>query len=79
MDNSTVSASELKARCSKIIDGVARKRNIVEITKRGKIVARIIPAGDDTTEPLFGFAKGFISIYGDILEPVETFWEAAEP
>lgn len=70
-----VSTSELKARCSKIIDGVARKRNVVEITKQGKTVARIIPAGVDAPVPLFGFAKGCISVNGDILEPVEARWE----
>lgn len=79
MEKHTVSTSELKAHCSKIIDGVARKRGVVDITKHGKIVARIIPAGEDTPKPLFGFAQGCISIYGDILQPVETYWEAAEP
>jgi len=72
MPKSTVSTSQLKAHCSKIIDGVARKRNVVEITERGETVAMIIPAGIDVPVLLFGFAKGCISVYGDILKPVEA-------
>jgi prevent-host-death family protein len=79
MEKNTVSASELKTHCSKILDGVARKRDVVEITKHGKIVARIVPVDDEKPKSLFGFARGCVSIYGDILESVETYWEAAEP
>ncbi len=79
MDTSTVSTTELKAHCSKIMDGVARKRNVVDITRHGKTIARIVPVTEDQPEPLFGFAQGYVSIYCDIIEPVETVWEAAEP
>ena len=79
MDKSSVSTSDLKTHCSKIIDGVARKRQVVVVTKHGKAVARISPITDEASESIFGFAKGCISVYGDILEPIETHWEAAEP
>ena len=79
MDETAISTSDLKTHCSRIIDGVARKRNVVVVTKHGKAVARIIPINDEAPQPIFGFAKGRVSVYGDILEPVETYWEAAEP
>ena len=33
---------------------------------------------NDTTASLFGFAKGGITIHGDIVEPLDVAWEATE-
>jgi prevent-host-death family protein len=79
VEDSSVSTSDLKTHCSKIIDGVARKRQAVVVTKHGKAVAKIVPINDEAPVSIFGFASGCISVYGDILEPIETHWEAAEP
>jgi prevent-host-death family protein len=40
----TISVTELKARCHEIIRDVERKRTVVEIVRRGKVVARLLPA-----------------------------------
>ncbi len=78
MDNSTISTSELKAHCSKIISDIANKRAAVVITKHGRPVARIVPLDDEEPISLFGFAKGGITIHGDIVEPLDVVWEATE-
>jgi len=78
MTKSRVSTSELKARCSKIIEDVARRRVPVFITKRGRPLAKIVPL-DEERESLFGFAKGCITVRGDIVDPLDLTWEAAEP
>lgn len=40
----TISVTELKARCLEIIRDVERERKVVEIVRRGKVVARLLPA-----------------------------------
>ncbi len=50
----TISVTELKARCLEIIREVERDRKVVEIVRRGEIVARLmpaIPAGAAETKP----------------------------
>lgn len=76
MTKSKVSTSELKANCSSIIESVARKRSSVVITKRGRPVARLVPV-KEKQDSLFGFAGGCISVYGDIITPVDVSWEVA--
>jgi prevent-host-death family protein len=71
-----ISASAFKARCSQVIDEVARGRRSVVITKRGRPVAKLVPVDEGTTS-LFGFAKGAITVHGDIVGPLEVEWEAA--
>lgn len=78
MDKDEVSTSELKARCAEIIRRVERMRTPVTLTKRGRPVARIVPMENDESPDLFGFAKGSISVLGDIVEPIDVSWEAAE-
>ena len=77
MSKQSVSTSELKVHCAKIIEQVSRGRGPVIITKRGRPVAQLIPIAG-ARPSLFGFAKGCITINDDILEPVDVVWEAAE-
>ena len=74
--NNTISASDFKARCSQVIDDVAKGRGPVVITKRGRPVAKLVPA-EGERKSIFGFAKGNITIHGDIVEPIDVEWEAA--
>ncbi len=39
----SVKASEFKARCLKILDDVARTGETVAISKRGRVVAELVP------------------------------------
>ncbi len=64
----TISASEFRARCLAVLDEVHSTRVPVLITKRGKPVARLVPAGKP---PKFiGQLKGIIKVVGDIESPV---------
>lgn len=40
----TISVTELKARCLEIIREIERDGKVVEIVRRGEIVARLLPA-----------------------------------
>jgi len=71
----TISASEFKKRCASVVTEVHSTREPVLITKFGKPIARLVPAG---RPPKFiGRLKGIIKIVGDIESPVEPpeAWE----
>ena len=76
MDKTTISTSELKARCSKVVSSVAGNRTVVVITKHGRPIAKLVPLDEDEPASLFGFAKGEITVHGDIIEPIDVVWEA---
>ena len=65
----TIQASDFKARCLRILDEVAASGEPVTITKRGRVVARLIPAGACDEDPLHAL-RGSVRITGDVLEPV---------
>jgi prevent-host-death family protein len=65
----TVGAGEFKSKCLAIMDEVQAKRQSVLITKRGKAVAKLVPA-DDEADDIFGFLQGKGKIKGDIVSPV---------
>jgi prevent-host-death family protein len=70
-------ASVFKSRCLKVMDRVQATGEPVIVTKRGKPVVKVIPAGPEKDE-LFGFMKGKFEIVGDIMSPVVPLddWEA---
>ncbi len=55
----TIKASEFKAKCLALLDDVAEKRETLIVTKRGKPVARIVPAEDPPS--LLGTVKVLMS------------------
>jgi antitoxin (DNA-binding transcriptional repressor) of toxin-antitoxin stability system len=63
---------------SKLISDVARTRTTIVITKHGRPVARLVPLDDAEPTSLFGFAKGGITIHGDIFEPLDVVWESTK-
>lgn len=64
-----MAAGEFKAKCLMIMDQVQKTGEPVLITKRGKAVAKLVPApsaGDD----IFGYMKGKAKTVGDVVGPV---------
>ena len=77
MKQSTLAASDFKARCLRILDEVAEQGVSVIITKRGRPIARLIPIVS-RDKPLKGSWKGIVKIKGDIVHfNVADEWEAA--
>ncbi len=71
--NRTLSASEFKAKCLKLMDDVARSGEAVLITKHGKVVAQLGPApGTRAVKSAFGMHRGLIYPIGkvDVTKPV---------
>ena len=72
-----IPAGEFKARCLTLMDDVNKTREPVLITKRGKPVAKLVPADRDRPN-LFGRLEGIVKIVGDIESPIEPpeAWDA---
>lgn len=70
----TITAKEFKTRCLQLIDLVDSKRVEVEITKRGRPVARLLPVEKSTR--LFGCLAGTVTYNSSVVAPVGATWEA---
>ena len=68
----TMPAGEFKARCLSVMDQVKKYRTPVVITKKGRPVAKLVPAD------VFGCMAGTARITGDVEAPVlgAAEWEA---
>ena len=71
----TITASEFKAKCLKLMDEIAESGSEIVITKNGRPVSRLIPYRNKPKAP-FGRDRDRIRIFGDIIEPVDPEWEA---
>jgi prevent-host-death family protein len=65
----TIAAGKFKANCLALMDEVQKKHQPILITKRGKPVAKIVPAKDDVKDDFFGKWKGKLKVKGDIIRP----------
>ena len=60
----TIPAAEFKAKCLRILDEL--EPGGILITKRGRPVARVLPATTADNQKLIGSMKGKIQITGDL-------------
>jgi prevent-host-death family protein len=65
-----ISISEFKAKCLSLIEQVHKTRQPLRITRHGRPVAEVIPAGPDRKRKFVGDMIGTAKIVGDILSPV---------
>jgi prevent-host-death family protein len=70
-----IAAAEFKARCLALMDDVRATREPLVITKRGKPVAKLVPAEDDTDD-FIGRLEGEFRVVGDIESPMDE-WESS--
>jgi len=73
----SVPAGVFKATCLELMDRVKERREEIVITKYGKPVAKLVPVEDATTRrSAWGWMKGTVLWYGDIISPIDVEWEA---
>ena len=63
-----VTASEFKAKCLALFDRVRDRGETIVITKRGKVVARVLPPAD-TDEAPWRRVRGMATWAGDPFAP----------
>lgn len=66
----TISISEFKAKCLGLIEQVDKTRQPLRITRHGRPVAELVPAGPDRKRKFLGDMAGTVEILGDIVSPV---------
>ena len=64
-----VPISEFKAKCLGLIEQVHKTRQPLRITRHGRPLAEVIPAGPDRKRKFLGDMIGTAEIVGDILSP----------
>jgi prevent-host-death family protein len=76
MAERSIPASEFKAKCLALLDEVAETRQPLVVTKRGKPVAKVVPA----TEPrsLIGTVTYLVSDE-ELIKPLYEDWEPDWP
>lgn len=72
----SIPASEFKAKCLALLDEVAQKRETLVVTKRGKPVARVVPAEEPRS--LVGTVRQLVSDE-ELIKPLYEEWEPDWP
>ena len=72
-----IPAGIFKAQCLKLMDEVQQTGEEIVVTKRGKPVVRLVPAGGKV-DTLFGIMKGSATSHGDIIGPFHEEWQSEE-
>ncbi len=72
-----IAAGQFKAHCLRVMEQVHATREPVLITKRGKPLAKLVPA-EKISDDFIGSLEGVIKIVGDIESPVVPLedWDA---
>ena len=65
-----ISISEFKAKCLGLIEQVHKTRQPLRITRHGRPVAEVIPAGPDRKRKFLGDMMGTVEFLGDVVSPV---------
>ena len=68
-----MAAGQFKAHCLAVMDDVAKTREPVVITKRGKPVAKLVPVDGSKAKKFIGRLEGvLLPAKGDLTEPTVT-------
>jgi prevent-host-death family protein len=66
-----IAISEFKAKCTALLEEVARTQEPIRITRHGKPIAKVIPETAVMGRAAFmGSLRGTVEILGDIISPV---------
>lgn len=71
-----IPAGEFKTHCLALMDTVQKTKEPILITKRGKVVAKLVP-GEEAPREFLGRLEGVVKIVGDVESPIEPpdAWE----
>ena len=74
-----IPAGEFKAKCLKLMDEIGEEGGELVITKRGKAIAKLVPAdavqtGPNATDRLVGCLQDSVTFHGDVVGPFHEDW-----
>jgi prevent-host-death family protein len=73
-----IAAAKAKAQFLRLLDDVERNQQSITITKRGRVVAQLVPAPPEKKisnfDRVFGSMAGTVKITGDIVSPDWESW-----
>jgi prevent-host-death family protein len=73
----SISSSDFKTHCLALMERVRQTREEITVTKYGKPVAKLVPVPEAKPQvSLFGYMRGTVVEYGDIISPIDVEWEA---
>ncbi len=70
-----IAISQFKTHCLQIIDKLQTNHQSVIITKRDKVIAKVVSVAP-VNQSLFGMLKGKAEIKGNIIDSTNEEWEA---
>ena len=80
MPSRVVSVTEFKANCSKFLNEIGERGEIITITKRGRPFATVRSAGHKKWKSLEGAWAGHFSVPDEVLEAdTSDLWEVVNP
>ncbi|HZC25279.1 MAG TPA: type II toxin-antitoxin system Phd/YefM family antitoxin [Candidatus Binatia bacterium] len=71
-----IAAAVFKARCLTLMEDVRSTKQPLLITKRGKPVAKLVPA-DEPKDDFIGRLKGVFEVVGNLEDDAPEPWESA--
>jgi prevent-host-death family protein len=71
-----IGAAAFKAQCLTLMENVHSTRQPLTITKRGKPIAKLVPA-DEPKDDFIGRLKGVFEVVGDLDADPADEWESA--
>jgi prevent-host-death family protein len=75
----TMAISKFKAHALKVLDEVAKTKETIIITKRGKPLAQVMPHCQSETKPKPGRLADAFVFENDIITPLgENLWETTQ-
>lgn len=74
-----IEISEFKDSCMAVLDRVAQTQQAILVTRRGKPVARIVPATPTVAVRWLGSMRGSVTIHGDIVASAPPVADTTAP
>jgi len=78
MKHRLINVTEFKAKCLAMLDDIGEHGGVITITKRGRPLATVSPAGRSRWKSPEGMWAGKVTIVGDLLETdTSALWEVS--
>jgi prevent-host-death family protein len=71
----TVSVTDFKSRCLSLFDTLGKQADVIVVTKRGKPIAKILPASDNPEDEPWKHLQGTVRFTCNDMFAEDDVWE----